>query len=259
MKCVRCGTELKEGDKFCLGCGFEVGQKYTPVGTNATLEGIMEMKFEKEEPDNAEEMEIDSNENSFETIDGSQVEIKNNIKEATEEVKKKKKKSYFIWIFLGVIIILSIITFLIIKFLFNNTPVEPNVVIDKKGEVINNPTIPYSFDSRFIFKLKNTWQKKENNTYLNEIQNIITFEKETSEFKIIKYSFDVNNITSYLNYVGIENCDTISINNITYNYIKTNGSSEYFIASNEAIYVFSFTETSEKDINDILNTVIYYK
>ena len=260
MKCVRCGTELKEGDKFCLGCGFEVGQKYTPAETNATLEGIMEMKVEKEEePDNAEEMEIDSNENSFETIDGNKVEIKSNIKESTEEVKKKKQKSYFILIFLGIIILLSIITFLIIKFLFNNTSSKPDVVIDKKGEIINSPTTPYSFDSRFIFKLKNTWQKKENDNYLKEIKDIITFEKNSSEFKLIKYSFDENNITAYLNYVGIENCDSIEINNITYNYIKTNGSSEYFIVSNDAIYVFSFTETSENDINEILNTVTYYK
>ena len=87
----------------------------------------------------------------------------------------------------------------------------------------------------------------------------IIFEKNSSEFKLIKYSFDENNITAYLNYVGIENCDSIEINNITYNYIKTNENNEYFIVSNDAIYVFSFTETSENDINEILNTVTYYK
>ena len=35
MKCVRCGTELKEGSKVCLGCGFEVGKEYRLIIRNA--------------------------------------------------------------------------------------------------------------------------------------------------------------------------------------------------------------------------------
>ena len=59
MKCVRCGTELKLGDKVCLGCGFEVGKKYTEEPKNETLESIMQMPVETEkEVDEAEEIEL---------------------------------------------------------------------------------------------------------------------------------------------------------------------------------------------------------
>ena len=74
MKCVRCGTELKLGDKVCLGCGFEVGKKYTEEPQNETLESLMQMKIETEkEIDEAEEMEIDDSIEQTEEINGEKI------------------------------------------------------------------------------------------------------------------------------------------------------------------------------------------
>ena len=58
MKCVRCGTEINPEDKFCLGCGFEMGKEYNEETKNETLEDIMEFQTEKK-MDEAELIEID--------------------------------------------------------------------------------------------------------------------------------------------------------------------------------------------------------
>ena len=85
------------------------------------------------------------------------------------------------------------------------------------------------------------------------------FVKDSSEFDLNKYVFNENNINSYLKYIGEENADTIEINKITYTYIKLNNKEEYIIISKDAIYVFSFIGTTEEDMKEILNTVIYYR
>lgn len=78
MKCVRCGTELKEGEKVCLGCGFEVGREYIPE-VNETLESLMEMHEDEEEHEEIEEMEIEGVKKELDTINGEEVVIKNEI------------------------------------------------------------------------------------------------------------------------------------------------------------------------------------
>ncbi len=116
MKCVRCGTELKLGDKVCLGCGFEVGKKYTEEPQNETLESLMQMKIETEKKiDEAEEMEIDDSIEQTEEINGEKITLENNIvKESTEKVKikNKNKKIYIFLIILIIVIIIGTIIYL---------------------------------------------------------------------------------------------------------------------------------------------------
>lgn len=263
MKCVRCGTELKDGDKFCLGCGFEVGKEYIPEKTQETLEDIYEMPVEVEP---AEEMEIDNNTDDVEVIDGSEVHTNYYVGESNETVKKSKKINY--------IIIISIILILIITLLigFNYKKIvclfkdcKGSTIIkneDKKKNIINNITTPYSFDSKFIFRIKDIWKDVSPVIYGDNLDNIADmkkFEKDSSEFKLIKYVFNDNSIDYYLNLLGEEKYDIIDINKIKYNYLNINDKEEYIITTKDSIYVFSFIQTSKNDINDILNTVVYYK
>lgn len=266
MKCVRCGTELKAGDKFCLGCGFEVGKEYIPDNVNETLESIMELPEEKEEKEPAEEMEINDSLEETEMIDGKIIQTRYSIGESLEKIKKSKKFNY---IFIGIIILILILS-LIIYFNFNKitclfTNCNSIVIVkpdDKKKNIINHPTTLYSFDSAFLFRINDLWVEKDINsleTINFDIKDTKMFVKDSSEFDLNKYVFNENNINSYLKYIGEENADTIEINKITYNYIKLNNKEEYIIISKDAIYVFSFIGTTEEDMKEILNTVIYYR
>ena len=90
-------------------------------------------------------------------------------------------------------------------------------------------------------------------------ENVKSFEKDTSEFTLTKYVLDENTVSAYLKYIGEESSDSLEINKITYSHVQINNKEEYIIASKNAVYVFSFTETSNEDKMEILNTVVYYK
>lgn len=251
MKCVRCGTELKENEKVCLGCGFEVGKEYIPE-KNETLESLMELPVEEEIIDDAEELEITGTKKENDTIDG-QVVISNNylVGENKEKIKNKKNKKFlFIIPVLILIIIIIYFSYTYIKSLNNNS--KPGNIENPKNDkvTINNyPTETYIYDSRFIFRLNNLWLKTDENTYV----------KNLSEFKIIKYEFEENSIEYYLEYINVENSSKKTINNIEYYYVINNDKEEYILIEKEQIYVLSFAHLEEEQINEILNTIKYYK
>lgn len=259
MKCVRCGTELKEGDKFCLGCGFEVGKEYIPEPKAETLESIMEIPEEKEEKEPAEEMEINDSLKETEMIDGNAVNVEYNVGESSEKVKKSRKVNYIILGICAIVVVLGLtiyFNFKKITCLFKDC--SPAVIVkpdDKKNNVINHPTTTYSFDSKFLFRLNDLWTAKS----MMFSENVKSFEKDTSEFTLTKYVLDENTVSAYLKYIGEESSDSLEINKITYSHVQINNKEEYIIASKNAVYVFSFTETSNEDKMEILNTVVYYK
>ena len=84
-------------------------------------------------------------------------------------------------------------------------------------------------------------------------------EKYLEQFKTNKYVLNNNTLEDYLKYIGSEEYKEETINNIKYYYIVNNQAKEYAIIDKEAIYVFSFVSVNEKDINEIMNTVVYYK
>lgn len=265
MKCVRCGTELKLGDKVCLGCGFEVGKKYTEEPQNETLESLMQMKIETEKKiDEAEEMEIDDSIEQTEEINGEKITLENNIvKESTEKVKikNKNKKIYIFLIILIIVIIIGTIIYLNFNKIkchinkCNNIVEKPK---EKPKEIINHPTTQYVFESTFIFKLNDLWKEKNEQNFSNQIEKIV-FEKNESEFKIIKYRFPENKIQYYLNYIGIVTSNQIENNKTKYEHITNNQTEEYIVAKNEYIYVLSFTNLKTEEINGIMKTIYYYK
>ena len=154
MKCVRCGTELKEGSKVCLGCGFEVGKEYVPE-QNETLESLMEMpKKEETYVDDAEEMEIEGSKKELDVIDGEEVKLDNNLTgENVGKVKVRKKKKYFLLFIPLVLILLGLLIYFNfdkIKCLYKDCSVKPSPKpSDDKVDVVNHPTETYIFDNRF--------------------------------------------------------------------------------------------------------------
>ena len=266
MKCVRCGTELKLGDKVCLGCGFEVGKKYIEEPKNETLESIMQMPVETEkEVDEAEEIEISDNVEQIEEINGEKVNIDNKIvKESNEKIKRKnkKQKKYVFLIILLIVIIIGITIGLNINKIkcyinkCDNKPVEKPNDIPKK--VVNHPTTQYVFEDTFIFKLNDLWNEEKEQNFSNQIKKI-TFKKDESEFRIIKYSFPENTIQYYLNYVGILTSNQIENNKTKYEHITNNETEEYIVIKNEYIYVISFKNLKTEEISEIMKTIYCYK
>lgn len=264
MKCVRCGTEIKLGDKVCLGCGFEVGKKFVKENESETLESLMQMPAEEvEEKDDAEEIEINDNIEQIEEINGEKVSIDNKIvKESNETFKRKSEKKYMLPIILLVMIVLVVVICLIvggIKCYINNSNAksddQPN---DIPKEIINHPTTEFVFDNRFMFKLNDLWHEKDEKNSVNQIKNI-TFEKDISKFKIVKYQFDENTLKQYLNYIGIETSDQVENNSTKYEHIINNQTEEYIIVEKEYIYVISFINLENEEINGIMKTIYYYK
>lgn len=252
MKCARCGTELKEGSKVCLGCGFEVGKEYIPE-QNETLESLMEMPAEEITKEDAEEMEIEGSKKEYDVINGEEVKIDKLIGENTGKVKIKKKKKYYLLLIPLILILLGLLIYFNIdkiKCLYKDceikTIVEPK---EEKIDVINHPTETYIFDNRFTFRLNDEWEEIEKGKY----------NKNLEEFKTIKYVLENNTIEDYLKYIGITDFKEETIKNVNYYYIINNQTKEYVIVEKEAIYVFSFDSTNEDDINDIMNTIVYYK
>ena len=254
MKCVRCGTELKEGSKVCLGCGFEVGKEYVPE-QNETLESLMEMpKKEETYVDDAEEMEIEGSKKELDVIDGEEVKLDNNLTgENVGKVKVRKKKKYFLLFIPLVLILLGLLIYFNfdkIKCLYKDCSVKPSPKpSDDKVDVVNHPTETYIFDNRFTFRLTDEWNETEKGKYTKNLE----------EFKTNKYVLNNNTLEDYLKYIGTEEYKEETINNIKYYYIVNNQAKEYAIIDKEAIYVFSFVSVNEKDINEIMNTVVYYK
>ena len=193
--------------------------------------------------------------------------LENNVvKESKEKVKKKKKKRnktpYIVLLTLLIISILGIILYLnknTLKCYLNkciNPPIE--IPEDTPKEVINHPTTQYVFDSAFMFKLNNLWNEKNEKNYSYQIKKIV-FEKNTSTFKITKYRFKENTLNSYLNYIGIETSNQIENNNTKYEHITNNETEEYIVIQNEYIYVLTFTDLNNEEINEIMKTIYYYK
>lgn len=251
MKCERCGTELKAGDKVCLGCGFEVGKEYIPEA-NETLESLMELP-EEEVIDDAEEMEIEGSKKELDLIDGEKVEVDNLIVGENVGKVKVKKKFNFFWIIILLLIILSVFVYFnfdrIKCFYFSceteDVPVKPN---DDKININNHPTKTYLYDNRFSFRLNDLWKEK-NGVYVNGL----------SEFKFLKYEWEVNTIDNYLKYIGISETEERVVNNINYYYVINGNSYEYVIVLKEKIYVLSFVNVSLEETESILNTVKFYK
>ena len=252
MKCVRCGTELKEGSKVCLGCGFEIGKEYVPEQSE-TFESLMEMPKEETIDDDAEEMEIEGSKKECDIIDGKEVKIDNLVGENKEIIKIKKKRKYYLLFIPLILILLGLLIYFNIdkiKCLYKDceikTIVEPK---EEKINVINHPTETYIFDNRFTFRLTDEWEEIEKGKYTKNLE----------EFKTIKYVLENNTIEDYLKYIGITDYKEETIKNIKYNYIVKNQTNEYVIIDDKAIYVFSFDSTNEDDIKNIMNTVVYYK
>lgn len=245
MKCVRCGTELKEGEKVCLGCGFEVGKEYIPE-VNETLESLMEMPEDEEEHEEIEEMEIEGVKKELDTINGEEVVIKNEIVGENKGIVKKKKKKNYLWIIV-VVIVLIILICLYFVLMKEEEIVTPSKK-DDKINVVNHPTETYIYDNRIMFRLNDLWSKN-NDEYINDL----------SMFKILKYEFDINSIDNYLKYIGVDEKEEKEINNIKYYYVINDSRKEYVIVLKEKIYVFSFDNVNDDNINNILNTVKLYK
>lgn len=249
MKCARCGTEINDGDKFCLGCGFEVGKEYVPE-VNETLDNLMEMPA-SEEHDDIEEMDIDGVKQVVEFIDGNVVCTSDSIVGENVGNVKVKKKFNLLFILIPILIIIGLVIYFNfdnIRCLFINCKPNNNIKIDEKVDVINHPTEVYVFDNRFIFRLNDLWIKN-NDEYVNG--NAI--------MRFNKYVFDVNSIDYYLGYIGVTEKEERVINDINYYYLINGNNKEYVIVLKEKIYVISFENVNDEDINNILNNVIFYK
>ena len=101
MKCVRCGTELSEGSKICLGCGADATKvHYENANTSETLESLMEIPVASEALesddsvlDEAEELNVSDVSSYSETIAGEVVDVEtSNVAVGEVFVPKKRKK-----------------------------------------------------------------------------------------------------------------------------------------------------------------------
>ena len=215
----------------------------------------MEMPKEEETyADDAEEMEIEGSKKELDVIDGEEVKLDNNLTgENVGKVKVRKKKKYFLLFIPLVLILLGLLIYFNfdkIKCLYKDCSVKPNPnPSDDKVDVVNHPTETYIFDNRFTFRLTDEWNETEKGKYTKTLE----------EFKTNKYVLNNNTLEDYLKYIGTEEYKEETINNIKYYYIVNNQAKEYAIIDKEAIYVFSFVSVNEKDINEIMNTVVYYK
>jgi len=265
MKCVRCGTELNENDKVCLGCGFEVGQKYEKQETSETLESLMEMPLLENDDENidddAEELNVDESLNVIENINGETVSVSTlNVATGDDLVKGKRKKKYWLLlIFLVLILCVFGIYKLVVHVNSDNDDVVPPV--DLKPNVTNHPTSVYSFGNNFIYKINDLWLE---NTRTNNQVDVIEsrmFITDGASLEVNLYSFDGNQLDSYTKYLGISTSyEETMINDVKYYVFTLENNKIYVKIVDNYLYAFEFTFSENIDnlINDIINNVTFY-
>jgi len=271
MKCVRCGTELNENDKFCLGCGFEVGRRYERPNSAETLESIMNMPVEELEPtnqtiidDGAEELDIDSDIKYSENIGDDVVDVSvSNVSEGEVLEKTRGKKNYWKILIVLFAIIICFGTYKLVNYIIDNfkskTPKVP--IEDVKPNINNNPTTLYSFGNNFIVKINNLWTLLDKGGSDRDSLENKYFITDGSTLTLNLYKFSSDSLNTYIKKKQIDSTyEEVEINKEKYYVFTFENNKNYVKIIDNYLYAFEFfyTENIDSLIEDIMNNVIFY-
>ena len=266
MKCVRCGTELRENDKICLGCGFEVGKEYIKKETSETLESLMNAPIEEEkevEKENIEELDVDESLSISESIDGENINIaSNNISEGEVLLPPKKRKKY--WAIL-IILILGLGGFGIYKYfdyIRNISSTPPLPVINTKPNIVNNPTSLYDFGNNFIMKINSLWTLLDKGTNDSGAIKTKYFIADGSTLTLNLYNFGNDHLNNYKKNKKINvDYEEIKFNDEKYYLFTFENNKNYVKIVDNYLYAFEFfaSENIDSLANEVMNNVIFYK
>lgn len=264
MKCVRCGTELKENEKFCLGCGFEVGSSYKKKETSETLESLMEMPVED---DSAQEVELEVEElivdetiSYNEQIDGNIVNVTtNNVVEGELLPKTKKRKKYGAFLVLFFLVLCGVSVYIFVTYPKGD---EPTIPIDiGKPNITNYPTNLYAFGNNFIIKINNKWTLLNDNKELGASESK-HFEADGSTFTMSIYNYGKDHLNTYIKQKQLDvGYKEIKINDEIYYVFTFDNNKNYVKIVENYLYAFEFFYTTNIDnlIDEIIYNIIFYK
>ena len=116
MRCVVCGNEFNENNKFCPNCGAQVGNSNNDINLNTNMDVSNNLNMTNNEVVNNNGNNLTDN-IVVPDSDVNNQSITNNVNNSFKNSRKKKSKVPFIII--GVIIILAIVSVLLYLFVFN--------------------------------------------------------------------------------------------------------------------------------------------
>lgn len=271
MKCVRCGTELSINDKFCLGCGFEVGKEYVKSETSETLESLMNAQLEefdanKNEEDTFEELDVTENLRVLESIDGENVTITtDNVIEGEILIPNKKRKKFSFLIIVLILLVGSAFIFGIYKYIsyingLNNPIIKPNPTI--KPNISNTPTSLYSFGNNFIVKISDLWNLLDKGNSEKNIKESKYFITDGATLSLNLYEYNSDPLNNYIKNKKIDSSyEEVKIKDEKYYLFTFENNKIYVKIFNNYLYAFEFfaTENIDSLAINIMDNIIIYK
>lgn len=274
MKCVRCGTTLNINDKFCLGCGFEVGKEYVKNETAETLESLMNASiagFDSNRDDEMlEELDVTENLSVLESIDGVNVTITtDNVLEGETLVLRKKRRNYMPFIIILIILLVVSGILGIYKYIsylndLNNTIIKPTPDITPvvKPNVSNTPTSLYSFGNNFIVRVSDLWNFLDKGILEKNIKESKYFITDGATLSLNLYEYNTDPLNTYIENKKINSSyNEVKIKDEKYYLLTFENNKIYVKIINNYLYAFEFfaTESIDSLANQIMNNVIIYK